>query len=386
MKALFCHDHYYYKDAETILSKGQYSIDLWKRYLQYFDTLNIIGRDGGAANKNESGINICSTSAVDFHLFQNTNSLKGLLSGRKTIKDAIADLVSSHDIIILRGISELGTMAFHEAKRQGKYIVMEVVSCAWDELWYHGSIKAKIFAFYRFYKQRAITREANAAIYVSKQFLQQRYPRNRGLTAAVSDVALSKEAFRKKDNTPQPPFKIGLIGTLKNKLKGVDVAIEAMHILKQQGHEAITLHILGPGNPAPYTDKINQLGLQNHVRLDGILQSGQPVLDWLYDKDLYIQPSFQEGLPRAVVEAMSQSLPVIGSDAGGIPELIGHQWIVRRGDAKRLAQKITDMISTPKIMQDQGDQNSQTAMQYRQQILDQERDAFWLSVQKELLR
>ena len=73
---------------------------------------------------------------------------------------------------------------------------------------------------------------------------------------------------------------------------------------------------------------------------NGVLPSGQPVLNWLDDIDIYVQPSFQEGLPRALVEAMSGGRPAFASTTGGIPELLPADCLHCPGDAARLGASI----------------------------------------------
>jgi len=58
---------------------------------------------------------------------------------------------------------------------------------------------------------------------------------------------------------------------------------------------------------------------------------------------LYVQPSRQEGLPRAVLEAMSVGCPVIGSRVGGIPELLRDSDMFESGDVTEIAHLIQQM-------------------------------------------
>ena len=58
---------------------------------------------------------------------------------------------------------------------------------------------------------------------------------------------------------------------------------------------------------------------------------------------MYIQPSLQEGLPRAVVEAMSRGLPVFGAKTGGIPELIGESCIFPQKDSGSIAALLSSI-------------------------------------------
>jgi glycosyltransferase involved in cell wall biosynthesis len=387
MKALFVHDHFYYTDNNgKTLSKGQYHRSVWDRYLNHFDELTVIGRDGGFASQGENGINIASRDNVKFNLFHNTNSLKGLLSGRNELKQDIAKLVSDHDVIILRGISELGAIAYTQSRKQGKLIALEMVSCAWDELWNHGSWLAKTYAPYRFLLAKKIAKNANATLYVTQQFLQKRYPTRADIVAHASNVQITDDAFSQIKISAKKHYKIGLIGTLKNKLKGVDVALEAMRILKNRGVTNASLHILGPGDPKPYQDKINRLGLSSHVHLDGIRESGQGVWEWLRGLDLYIQPSFQEGVPRAMIEAMAQGLPAIGSNAGGIPELISDDMIIQKGDANMLADKIETMLNDEQLRSTQSHQNYETAQKYNDETLSKIRFEFWSNVKTMAVR
>jgi glycosyltransferase involved in cell wall biosynthesis len=153
-----------------------------------------------------------------------------------------------------------------------------------------------------------------------------------------------------------------------------------MRILQTRGITNASLHILGPGDPQPFHDKINQLGLSNHIHLDGIRESGRHVWAWLRELDFYIQPSFQEGVPRAMIEAMAQGLPAIGSDAGGIPELISGDLIIKKGDAKILADKIEILLNDEHLRLTQSEKNFKTAQKYNNETLSRIRSEFWNNV------
>ncbi|PCI01705.1 MAG: hypothetical protein COB76_00655 [Alphaproteobacteria bacterium] len=385
MKILFCHDHHYYTDESDTLSKGQYHNSIWQRYLDHFDDVTVLGRDGGTHTGTRTGMNTASRPHVSFTLFSDMNTLKGLLSGRKEIKKSIKKIVRTHDVILIRGVSEIGMLTFKEARRQNKIIAMENVGCSWDDMWNHGSIKAKIYAPYRFWMGKHLSKHADAVIYVSQEFLQGRYPSNASLQAAASNVQIESTSFRDTYNVnADTPLKIGLIGTLKNKLKGVHIALEAFKILKSRGVDGFTFHLLGPGdaNAAPihFNQSVKNLGLEKIAFHDGLRESGTPVHEWLRDLDLYIQPSFQEGVPRATIEALAQSLPAIGARAGGIPELLDPTCIVKPGDAKGLADKIEWMIKNPDIRAHHAKRNHDVATRYTMEKLIPIRKNFWKTV------
>jgi glycosyltransferase involved in cell wall biosynthesis len=96
--------------------------------------------------------------------------------------------------------------------------------------------------------------------------------------------------------------------------------------------------------------------------------------------DLFILPSFQEGLPRAMVEAMARALPCIGSSVGGIGELLPPEDIVPPGDAAALARKIREVVASPERMRAMSARNLQRAGAYSTALCDERRIAFYQRV------
>lgn len=391
MIPLFVHDHYYYRDGGEVLSKGQFHHSLWQRYLDEFDGLTVVGRDGGIFDGARQGVNIASRKSVDFKLYPNTNTLMGILSTRQKIKTSMAGLIAAHDFVILRGMSELGILAFFEAKRQRKPIAFEVIGCSWDDMWNYGMIAAKLYAPYRYFMNKYMVKNSDAVIYVSQEFLQNRYPTNAPIQAAASNVQINAASFRDAYESNRPaPLKMGLIGTLNNNLKGVDVVLDACRLLKDRGVGGFEFHVLGPGDPniAPLFlyDTAKKYGLEGMVFYDGLRESGAPVHEWLRGLDLYLQPSFQEGVPRATIEAMAQSRPAIGSNVGGIPELLDSDCIVTAGNAPALADKIEWMINHPDVRAHHAKRNHDVALRYTMEKLVPIRTAFWRQVKSMVSR
>ena len=101
----------------------------------------------------------------------------------------------------------------------------------------------------------------------------------------------------------------------------------------------------------------------------------------LLDKiDIYVQPSKQEGLPRALIEAMSRACPAIGTFTGGIPELLSDKYLYKAGNVSDLAfilQKLTksDLIIMAK-------KNFEKSRYYLPEILDAKRKTFYNEILK----
>jgi glycosyltransferase involved in cell wall biosynthesis len=118
------------------------------------------------------------------------------------------------------------------------------------------------------------------------------------------------------------------------------------------------------------------------VRFLGWLPGGPAVRSELDAADLFALPSRQEGLPRAMVEAMARALPCVGSTVGGIPELLLAEDLVPPGDARALARKIREMLTTPGRMTRMSARNLEKARVYREEALAGRRRAFYRHVRE----
>ena len=128
--------------------------------------------------------------------------------------------------------------------------------------------------------------------------------------------------------------------------KGFDLAIEAVsRALPHLPDLHLTLVGDGPLRPA-LTAAIAARDLGAHVTLTG-WQDEEGVRNALGASQALIVPSFAEGLPMVVMEAMAAGRPVIATAIAGIPELVTRDtgWLVPAGDAEALAQAIAEMAA-----------------------------------------
>ena len=101
---------------------------------------------------------------------------------------------------------------------------------------------------------------------------------------------------------------------------------------------------------------IKEHGLESFVSYEGWI-AGQKKIDCLNWEDVYILPSYNEGLPIAILEAMAYSHPVISTPVGGIPEVIEtgkNGMLVQPGDTKAIADAIKYYIENPDVIKVHG--------------------------------
>lgn len=143
------------------------------------------------------------------------------------------------------------------------------------------------------------------------------------------------------------PKQLLCIGRLKED-KGQLLLIQAMKLAVDAGVDA-NLVLAGDGElRSKLEEMIKQFNLTERVSITGWISSAE-VKSLLAESDAMILPSFSEGLPVALMEALATRTPVITSYLAGIPELIKHRetgWLCHAGDAQAVAELISDFIST----------------------------------------
>ncbi len=135
---------------------------------------------------------------------------------------------------------------------------------------------------------------------------------------AIQEAKEDKAVIRQELGLPEDAFVLYSIGELIPR-KNHRFAIDA---LKEEFKADPSLHYCIAGN-GKLTDEltayINELGLENQIHLLGFRTDARKLM---YGMDLFLFPSYQEGLPVAVMEAMAAGLPVIATDIRGNHDLI----------------------------------------------------------------
>ena len=92
---------------------------------------------------------------------------------------------------------------------------------------------------------------------------------------------------------------------------------------------------------------IKSLKIENNVRVEGVISRKQ--LKFYYAAaDIFVLPSYTEGLPTVLPEALYMGLPVVASNVGGIPEIINNGengFLIDPGNSELLSEKLHMLIS-----------------------------------------
>lgn len=163
------------------------------------------------------------------------------------------------------------------------------------------------------------------------------------------------------------------VGGVGVKVKGQRYAIKALSELNKKGFR-LEYYLVGEGNYDELLNLSKSLGVDSQVHFVGSMKHDD-IFEFLDDMDIYIQPSLQEGLPRAVVEAMSRGLLCLGSNIAGIPELLDRGFLFKKKNVEEIVS-IIENISLDQLLS-QARQNFNKAKQFQDIVLKEKRTHFW---------
>lgn len=282
-------------------------------------------------------------------------------------------------VIIASAVGFYSEIAIRCCKKFHRDYMLLVGGFAFETDWNHG-LDGKLVALKHEYQCRKNISEALYVLYVTQETLQKRYPCP-GKTIGCSDVEvtdLNPDILKRRlerIEEEKTTFVLGTIANVDDKQKGHRLVVKAISLLKQMGYR-FQYRLLGGGYGDEILEFAKQCGVENQVFIDGVKPHNE-VYSWLDDIDIYIQPSFAEGLCRAVVEAMSRACPVICTNAGGNVELCSKNFLTRVGSYDDIVEVLENMISV-ETRKKQAEISFERAHEYYYEKLDKKRRDFLL--------
>ncbi|MBD6618272.1 glycosyltransferase family 4 protein [Komarekiella sp. 'clone 1'] len=372
------------KDGHLWSAKATLDYYQWAGYLEVYDEVYLMGRAKLHPNPPLGWVKTTGpgVKAVPVPYFVGPWEY---IKNYRGVKSVAEKAVAEAEAFQLRIPCTIGA-AVYDCLTPQRPFGIEVIADPYDSF-APGSVKHPLRPFFRWWFPRQLRRkcsDATAALYVTKEALQRRYP-CRHYSVGVSDAELPQEMLVSTSRPVNPglrKFTLIQVGTLAQLYKAPDVLIAAIAVCVQNGLD-LKLVLIGDGK---YRTQLEQqaknLGISERVHFCGQLSSRDAVRDQLDQADLFVLPSHQEGLPKAMVEAMGRALPVIGSTVGGIPELLPPEDMVSPGDVAALANKIREVVNDPQRMAQMSARNLEKAKEYTKAVLRGQRLAFYRYVRE----
>lgn len=145
---------------------------------------------------------------------------------------------------------------------------------------------------------------------------------------------------------PPDPYRLLFVGGLVP-VKGLPHLFDALAQLKQRRTDW-QMDLVGEGpQRESYERQVRELGLAGQVTFHGFRPKPQ-VPAFMQAADLFVLPSLWDSLPCVVSEALATGLPVVGSDVGGIPEMVDAESgrLAPPGDAAALCRALDDALDS----------------------------------------
>jgi glycosyltransferase involved in cell wall biosynthesis len=138
--------------------------------------------------------------------------------------------------------------------------------------------------------------------------------------------------------------------------KGLREYFKAAQIIKEH-YPDVTFHLVGPEDPSPDGIPLFEVNTWHASGAMKYLGATSDVRPFIEQSHIYVLPSYHEGMPRTVLEAMAMGRPIITTDAPGCRETVvdgDNGFLVPIKDATALAHAMEQFILNPELIEKMG--------------------------------
>lgn len=374
MKILFV------SEAVVEICKGRYHKTSFQPFIDRYSTFGKVIFCSYCKNVKLSGQSVLDVSNVEFMFLDKETNPRTILTVRNNNIKKLEKVIPECDIVVVHLPSTIGFHTVEICKKLGKPYFLGIVGCAWDAYWNY-NWQGKLVAPFFTWKMKRIVKNSQFAFYVTQKFLQDRYPCN-GITIGCSNVEipiLQQDVLDRRLNNISlldlsGEIKIVTVAAVNVPYKGQEYVIKALRKLNKELGYNYHYYLIGGGDNTYLKQIAEKTGVENYVHFMGA-QPHERIATLLDKMDVYIQPSRQEGLPRAVIEAMSRGLTVFGARTAGIPELLLPECVFNNCDVASIV-KLLYTLKKDKMIK-YSIRNFNEAKNYESNVLDARRANFY---------
>ena len=149
---------------------------------------------------------------------------------------------------------------------------------------------------------------------------------------------------------------------------------DLLDVLARLGDTPVKLYYGGDGEVEQVASRVKELAIEDKVEYLGWV-SGDKKIDILNRAHVYVLPSYNEGLPISVLEAMSYGMPVISTKVGGIPSIVKNDengFIIEPGDKDALQQAIMEFVNNRSLIARMGADSVEKAKPHLPEAVEQQ--------------
>ena len=223
----------------------------------------------------------------------------------------------------------------------------------WEHLELHSSNPNKVRAFLKRKASLFLSMNSVCSFYTGKGLLVRHHGQNKYLTSPIVNIEYSN--FIERDRYPylrdKKLIKLLYVGALIER-KGLTFLLDALAMIKKG---KIHIDLIGDGaDRDKLIDKARYISDNISFKFHGYLHNNSTLYNFYREADAFILPSFSEGLPRVLYEAVSQGCPIITTPVNSVPYLFEHNYdslFITPGDSINIKETIIKIIETPGLNQ-----------------------------------
>lgn len=272
--------------------------------------------------------------------FQSVLALKWRLWSDKSVKILHAHTAAGTDF-------KRTSIMVNIAKRNGLKVVLHSHASSFKDFYRDSSEKKKEWI-------RGVLSKADVLIVLSESwkayFIEIGVPREKiVILHNITAYPQIKNVEKRKDK-----IRLLFMGEIGQR-KGVFDLLRAIGHHKEELEDKIEVRIGGNKNEEQLLNAIKEYKLEKFVRFEGFV-SGEKKIELLNWANLFILPSFNEGLPISILEAMSYKIPIISTPVGGIPEVVDESngVLVTPGNDEEIFSAIKKYVDNHQLIMKQG--------------------------------
>lgn len=210
-------------------------------------------------------------------------------------------------------------------------------------VWHMHAGRFAVFYQQHRYAVRKVVDKSDVIIALSeywKEYFKNEFPTKR---VEIIKNVISAPVVHKQQTGYFTLLFLGLLG----KNKGIYDLLECIWDHKVEFQGILKLYIGGNGEIEHVKQLIKEYGIEDIVIFEGWV-SGDKKIELLNKSDAYILPSYKEGLPISILEAMSYGMPIISTPVGGIPEIVSNGengYLVEPGNKEDIYKAIISLLN-----------------------------------------
>lgn len=259
----------------------------------------------------------------------------------------------SWDVIYITLPSPLGIIGYLVARTRKIPVVLDVegdLETQYEAGRYRGVSRLASYGAVRLFEWSAQWMVDRSVTITQGEALFRKHKRNGNHVLNIPWSPMSRDAIVQREDTCQElPVRLLFVGALLEK-KGIFVLLDAVRLLLKEMSNFIVTYV-GTG---PFADELSRRvrdsGVSEYIRLRGGVYVEVDLLREFDAADLFVFPTYAEGFPRVIFEAMARGLPVIASRVSGIPGVVidgRDALLVSPGSPREVAEAVLRIVRDP---------------------------------------